>query len=55
MLNNFAKDSIIDVLRGSECASESNNIKSYQKIAAEAILKNEIFKAWNTADIQESK
>ena len=39
MLTNFAKDFIIDVLRGSECASESNNIKSYQKIAAEAILK----------------
>ena len=45
MLNNFAKNSIIDSWRGPECASESNSIKSYntksyKTDAAEGILKN---------------
>ena len=33
----------------------SNSNKSYKNVAAEAILKNEIFTAWNTAGIKESK
>ena len=45
ILTNFVEGSIIDVWRCSECASESNSIKSYKIIAAEANLKNEIFKA----------
>ena len=40
MLNNLAKGSIVDVWRGPECTSECNSIKSYKKVAAEAILKS---------------
>ena len=40
MLTNFAKFSIIAIWSGLECASECSSVKSYKKVAAEAILKN---------------
>ena len=40
MVTKFAKHSILDVWRGSECASECNSTTSYTNVATEAILKN---------------
>ena len=40
---NFAKDSIIEVWKDPESASECNSIKSYEKVGVEAIVKNRNF------------